>query len=159
MTRRYLLKLAAGKTQQQQQQQTPYRYVSPVAKQIAMQFNIPPIYLDTRNMGPALRLATKSIINGNTGFIGKTPNFIGKTASSTATPKVDKGLARIMKKPYYWGLGYPGATDMFAWQHRLEGDNIPGTGENFDSLAKFKDIGSTNFMGGGRNGGGSPVQG
>lgn len=151
MTRRYLLKLAAGKTQQQQQA-TPYRYVNPVAKQIAMQFNVPPSYLDNRQMSQALKLVTKSIINGNTGFIGK-------TAGSKATPKIDEGLARIMKKPYYWGIGYQGATDMFAWKHRMEGDNMPGTGQNFDSLAKFKDIGSTNFMGGGRNGGGSPVQG
>ena len=155
MTRRYLLKLAAGKTQQQQQA-TPYRQVSPLAQMIAMQYGVQPNQLNSPDLGPVIQQVTRSIMNGNTGYIGKLDDF----ANANSIPSMDDNGASVLNKPYLNGTGYPGAVDANAMAHKITGkNNMPGMGQNFDSLAKFKDINSTNFMGGGRNGGGSPVQG
>ena len=154
MTPRYLIKLATGN--QQQQQAIPYRQVSPIAQMIAMQFGVQPGQLNNPNLGPVINQVTRSIINGNTGYAGKTT----ETAEANAIPpRSDNGID-VLNTPYINGTGYPGATDAWAMAHRMTGDsNMAGGGQNFDSLAKFKDINSLNFTGNGRNGGSTPVYG
>ena len=153
MTRRYLIKLATGK---QQQQAVPFRPVSPVAQMIAMQYGVQPDQLTNPDLGPAINQVTRSIINGNMGYAGKTT----ETAEANAIPPRNDNGVDVLNKPYLNGTGYDGATDAWAMAHKMNGDsNMAGGGQNFDSLAKFKDINSLNFMGNGRNGGSAPVYG